>query len=92
MSPTQSEFTVLRQTINVRGTVRMALLPHEQPQIRQVERNVLETEERTCLADVPFHDVGGDGEGGQRDPALHTPEQFDQLEMHVDRFAQLGVV
>ena len=27
MSHTQSEFTVLRQTINVRGTVRMALLP-----------------------------------------------------------------
>src|SRR5262245_40348097 len=27
MSPSQSEFTVLRQTIAVRGTVRMALLP-----------------------------------------------------------------
>jgi hypothetical protein len=27
MSPSQSEFTVLRQTISVRGTVRMALLP-----------------------------------------------------------------
>jgi hypothetical protein len=27
MSPRQSEFTVLRQTIAVRGTVRMALLP-----------------------------------------------------------------
>ena len=27
MSPSQSEFVVLRQTISVRGTVRMALLP-----------------------------------------------------------------
>ena len=27
MSPSQSEFTVLRQTIATRGTVRMALLP-----------------------------------------------------------------
>ena len=27
MSPRHSEFTVLRQTINVRGTVRMALVP-----------------------------------------------------------------
>lgn len=64
-------------------------LTHQQPQISQIQRDVLETEERPRFGSVSFQDVGADAEGGERHTALDAAIQLHELEVHIDGIGEL---
>jgi hypothetical protein len=52
-------------------------LAHYQPQVGQLERDILKTEERSRLRLVACHDLGVQLEPWQRNPALNAPLHFE---------------
>jgi len=64
-------------------------LTHQQAQISQVQRDVLEAEERPRLRGVALQDVGADAEGRERHSALNPAIHLDELEVHIDGVGEL---
>ena len=66
-------------------------LPDHQPQVRQVERNVLEPKHRACVRLMLRENLSAQLEPWQRHAPLDAPMHFEQLQVHVHRLAELGM-
>ena len=66
-------------------------LPNHQPEVGQFEGNVLETQERPSFCLMLRQHLGVHLEPRERDAALDSPVQLEQLEMHVYGAAELGL-
>src|SRR5688500_11278493 len=66
-------------------------LTHHQPQVRQVQRDILEAQYGLCLSLMARKDALVELEKRQRDPALDATLELEQLEVQVDRIRQLGM-
>jgi hypothetical protein len=64
-------------------------LPHRQAQFCELERDVFETKQRTCLGLMGLEDPLVQLEGRQRDAGLNAPLDLEELEVHIDGVAKL---
>jgi len=64
-------------------------LSDDQPQVRQFERNLFESQERPSLSLVTREDLGTELERRQRNSALHSSLQLDQGQVQVRGIGEL---
>jgi hypothetical protein len=66
-------------------------LADHQPKVGEIERDVLEPEQRTAFQLMALHDVGVEFERRERHAALDAPLQLEQLDVHVHGARELGM-
>ena len=66
-------------------------LPDHQPEVGQIEWDLLEAEDRPALQLVALEDVGVEVERRQRYPALDAPLQPEEFDVHVHGAAKFGM-
>jgi hypothetical protein len=66
-------------------------LADQQAEVGQIERNLLEPEQRPALQLMALEDVGVEVERRQGHAALHPTLELEQLDMHVHRAGELRV-
>ena len=83
--------TIFMITSDGKSVAAIGDLTHHQTEIRQIERDVFEAQNRTCIGLMSLEYVGRQLQRRQRHAHLNASLKFEKLEMKVDRAGQLGM-
>ena len=81
----------LRVVQGIEAVEDVRRLADHQAEVGEIERDLLEPQQRTALQLVALEGVGVEVERRQRHAALDAPLQLEQLDVHVDRVGELGM-
>jgi hypothetical protein len=73
-------------------TQHVGRLPHHEPEIRQIEGDILEPEQRPRFSLVSLDGCRREIEQGERHATLNSALQLEELEMHVHGARQFGML
>ena len=81
----------LRGVQGIKAMKDIRRLADQQAEIGQIERNLLELQQRSPLQLVALEGVGVELERRQRHAALYAPLHLEQLDVHVHRAGEFGM-
>ena len=81
----------LRRVQSIKPVQDIRRLADHQAKVGEIERDVLEPEQRTAVQLMALHDVGVEFERRERHAALDAPLQLQQLDVHVHGARELGM-
>ncbi len=67
-------------------------LANEQPQLRELQRDIFETKQRPRFRRMPLEHVGVDFHRGQRHAALDPTIELEELQVHVRGIREFRMV